>query len=80
MNNEVCEHNFFGDGCPKCQERRIVVEVPIKIENLTEDQAKNYIKLCMYCLHFGRCKWLLSRIGDEAECDWIPSRYKEKEI
>jgi hypothetical protein len=30
---------------------------------------------CAECSHFERCKWLLSRQGDETECDWSPSRF-----
>lgn len=30
---------------------------------------------CKDCKHFKRCKWLLSRTGNEKECDWKPSRF-----
>lgn len=31
---------------------------------------------CKSCAHFQRCGWLLSRRGEETECDWIPSKYR----
>jgi hypothetical protein len=36
-------------------------------------------KTCSTCIHFERCKWLLSYSGDETSCDWIPSRYVPKQ-
>jgi hypothetical protein len=36
-------------------------------------------KTCSTCIHFERCKWLLSYSGRETSCDWIPSRYAPKE-
>lgn len=33
---------------------------------------------CGSCNHFKRCEGLLSRKGDETECDWSPSRYAPK--
>lgn len=32
---------------------------------------------CSKCIHFDRCKWLLSRTGEETFCDWTPSRFSE---
>ncbi len=34
---------------------------------------------CGSCFHFQRCQWLLSRKGNEEECDWSPSRYAPAE-
>ena len=31
---------------------------------------------CHECVHFRQCQWLLSRRGEEAECDWIPSKFQ----
>lgn len=34
---------------------------------------------CGDCAHFKRCVMLFRQRATEAECDWIPSRFKEKE-
>lgn len=36
-------------------------------------------KRCIDCAFFkSHCEWLLSRQGDEAKCDWAPSRFQQK--
>lgn len=32
-------------------------------------------KTCNDCGHMSRCRWLLSRNGEERTCDWAPSRF-----
>ena len=35
-------------------------------------------KTCGDCVHFERtCTWLLSRDGEDTECDWLPIRFSE---
>lgn len=35
-------------------------------------------KTCDDCKHIKRCKWLLSYTGAETQCDWTPSKFRER--
>lgn len=32
-------------------------------------------RTCRDCRHLAKCRFLISREGDEIECDWSPSRF-----
>ena len=37
-------------------------------------------KTCIDCVYFERtCMWLLSREGEDTECDWLPIKFLELE-
>ncbi len=40
------------------------------------DMAHHDGKTCADCRHFERCERLISRKGEETECDWSPTRFQ----
>lgn len=38
-------------------------------------KARVAAERCAACIHIERCRWLLSRTGEETSCDWTPSRF-----
>ena len=35
-------------------------------------------QLCVNCVHFDRCEWLIQCRPDSTDCDWDPSRFVRK--